>query len=90
MLVRGAGETFNLVVPMRRLHEFAKKHKLEWALDASLPCPTQEEIDKIPVEEDGVSSETLKEPSLSSPLIKDVIFMDKEHSLLWKNTLEIK
>lgn len=51
MLVRGAGEGFNLIVPVRRMQEWCKRHKLMWALDPKVPCPTLEELEKIAVED---------------------------------------
>jgi hypothetical protein len=53
MLVRGAGETFNLIVPVRRMQSWAKKVNIEWALDPNIPLPSQEDLDKIPVEDVG-------------------------------------
>lgn len=53
MLVRGAGETFNLVVPIRRMKKWAVEEKLEWAMDKDAPSPTLEEIEKINVENNG-------------------------------------
>ena len=50
MLVRGAGEGFNLIVPVRRMADYCKEHKIMWALDASLKMPSEEDIKKIPVE----------------------------------------
>ena len=50
MLVRGAGEGFNLVVPIRRMQDWAKKNDLLWALDVSKKTPTIEEIEEISVE----------------------------------------
>ena len=50
MLVRGAGEGFNLVVPVRRMKEYCESHKIMWALDTKVPMPTEEEIKKMPVE----------------------------------------
>ena len=50
MLVRGAGEGFNLIVPVRRMERWAKKHNIMWALDASVPMPSLEDIDELPVE----------------------------------------
>lgn len=70
MLVRGAGETFNLIVPIRRMHEFARKYKLEWALDNKVPLPSQEEIDKIVIEEDGTSD--TKSTSMAAGIKKPV------------------
>lgn len=53
MLVRGAGETFNLIVPIRRMNKWAKDEKITWALDQSIDAPSLEEIEKIPVEKLG-------------------------------------
>ena len=50
MLVRGAGEGFNLIVPVRRIIDYAEKHKIMWALDRSVAMPTEDELKKIPVE----------------------------------------
>jgi S1-C subfamily serine protease len=50
MLVRGAGEGFNLIVPVRRIKRFAEKHKIMWAIDPSLPAPPLDVIKKLPVE----------------------------------------
>ena len=40
MLVRGAGEGFNLIVPVRRMQDYCQKHKIMWALDKSAAMPT--------------------------------------------------
>lgn len=53
MLVRGAGETFNLIVPIRRMHKWAKTENLLWALNPSEKAPTLEEINKLPKEKMG-------------------------------------
>ena len=50
MLVRGAGEGFNLIVPVRRMQEYCEKHKIMWALDPKLPMPSGEELKKLPIE----------------------------------------
>jgi hypothetical protein len=50
MLVRGAGEGFNLIVPVRRMVEYCEKHKIMWALDAKVEMPTEEELKKMPIE----------------------------------------
>lgn len=50
MLVRGAGETFNLIVPVRRIRKWAEKENLTWAMDSSVKAPSLEEVDKISVE----------------------------------------
>jgi hypothetical protein len=61
MLVRGAGEGFNLIVPVRRMVEYCKKHKIMWALDAKVPMPTEEELDKMPIENTPKEKEEAKE-----------------------------
>jgi len=53
MIVRGAGETFNLIVPVRRMVAWAKKNKMMWALDSKVPMPTNAQLFKIPVEDVG-------------------------------------
>ena len=55
MLVRGAGEGFNLIVPVRRMRRWAKKAKVEWALDPRVKLPTEEERKKIPIEDIGAN-----------------------------------
>jgi len=50
MLVRGAGEGFNLIVPVRRMKGYCEKHKIMWALDAKVAMPTEEELKKMPIE----------------------------------------
>jgi hypothetical protein len=51
MLVRGSGETFNLIVPVRRMIKWAKKRDIEWAMDATKPVPTIEDIKRIEPED---------------------------------------
>ena len=53
MLVRGAGETFNLIVPIRRINKWAKSENIMWALDPSVEAPSLEEINKLPKEKMG-------------------------------------
>ena len=50
MLVRGAGEGFNLIVPVRRMKEYCEKHKIMWALDKDVAMPTDEELKKLPIQ----------------------------------------
>lgn len=54
MLVRGAGETFNLIVPVRRMREWAKKAGVEFAIDPSVEMPSDDDLKKIPVEDSGL------------------------------------
>lgn len=50
MIVRGAGEGFNLMVPVRRMKRWAKEHGIMWALDPREKTPTLKEIKNLPVE----------------------------------------
>ena len=50
MLVRGAGEGFNLIVPVRRMQDYCEKHKIMWALDPKLPMPSEDDLKEIPIE----------------------------------------
>jgi hypothetical protein len=50
MLVRGAGEGFNLIVPVRRMQGYCEKHKIMWALDPKIAMPTEEDLKKMPIE----------------------------------------
>ena len=53
MLVRGAGETFNLIVPVRRMAVWAEKNNIMWALDPKVKMPTDDEMSKISIEDAG-------------------------------------
>jgi hypothetical protein len=57
MLVRGAGEGFNLIVPVRRMVDYCEKHKIMWALDKSVAMPTEDELKKMPVEHEPKEKE---------------------------------
>ena len=50
MLVRGAGEGFNLIVPVRRMIDYCEKHKIMWALDRNVEMPSEEELKNMPIE----------------------------------------
>jgi len=55
LILRGAGETFNLMVPVRRMRAWAKSANIEWALDDKVALPSDEELKKLPVEDTGLS-----------------------------------
>lgn len=50
MLVRGAGEGFNLIVPVRRMKEYCEENKIMWALDSKVKMPTDGELKKMSIE----------------------------------------
>jgi len=51
MVVRGAGETFNLIVPQRRLAKWAKKVGIEFTVDDNIAVPCEEDLKKFPIED---------------------------------------
>jgi len=55
MIVRGAGEGFNLMVPVRRIERWAKEHRIMWALDPSIKPPSIPEILNLPIETSAVT-----------------------------------
>ena len=61
MLVRGAGEGFNLIVPIRRMVEYCEKNKIMWALDPKVKMPTEEELNKMPIENTPKEKEEAKD-----------------------------
>jgi S1-C subfamily serine protease len=61
MLTRGAGEQFNMIVPVRRMREWCKDKSLLWAIDETVPCPTLEEMKKFQVEDSAMEA-NLKAP----------------------------
>lgn len=64
MIVRGAGETFNLTVPMRRLQKWAQKVGMDFTLDPSIDVPSDEVLKSRPIEDNpkgGSRSEKVAE-----------------------------
>jgi S1-C subfamily serine protease len=80
MIVRGAGEGFNLMVPVRRMKRWAEKHGVMWALDPSIPAPTLDKIKTLPIEnvskEDGGSKKKKNFPSE----LKELPYLIKEYN----------
>lgn len=65
-LVRGAGETFNLFVPVRRIHEWAKTHHVEFIFDpkakpdfSKVKLEDKEPMPKKDPEVEGLGSRTM-------------------------------
>ena len=56
MIARGAGEGFNLMVPIRRMTAWAKENNILWALDPKLKMPTLKEIQEMSIEDSGFKS----------------------------------
>lgn len=53
MLVMGAGECFGLIVPVRRMQNWAKAVGVEFILDPTKAVPSDEELYKKPIEDGG-------------------------------------
>lgn len=45
---------FHWYVPVRRMRSWAQKMNVEWAMDASIPMPSAEELKAIPIEDIGL------------------------------------
>jgi len=60
MLVRGAGETFNLIVPIRRMRAYAEKEGILWAIDSDHPVPALKEITELSIEGGSSKNKTGK------------------------------
>ena len=73
MLVRGAGEGFNFIVPVRRMGQWSKKVKAEWALDPAVSAPSIEELLEQPIEDASFTPKEEKEENNKSLGIKFMI-----------------
>ena len=54
MIVRGAGEGFNLMVPVRRIIDWAEKNDIMWAVDPKEEMPSLDEILSMQIEDSGI------------------------------------
>lgn len=92
MITRGAGETFNLMVPMRRITKWAKDLNVSWLIDPSVPVPTMEEILELPIEKHigGAKQSRLAAGDQEDEEGKEFIFLDGEHAkeCWWKNIIK--
>tara|TARA_Y100000310_G_scaffold337116_1_gene423335 strand:+ start:1652 stop:2605 length:954 start_codon:yes stop_codon:yes gene_type:complete len=69
MLVRGAGETFNLIVPVRRMRTWAEENDILWAIDSDAEIPSLKDIVSLPIE-GGASKEQDDEKSVTEDSVK--------------------
>lgn len=84
MLVRGAGEQFNFVVPIRRMHAWAKEAKVEWALDRTITLPCADDLSKLPIEDAGSLPGGYDKASAASPHSADYEKANKQFPFLLK------
>lgn len=54
MIVRGAGEGFNLMVPVRRMIQWAEKNNIMWAIDPKEEMPSLDKILSMQIEDSGI------------------------------------
>lgn len=56
MIARGAGEGFNLMIPIRRMKAWATDNNILWAIDPSVKTPSVKDILKMPIESSGLKA----------------------------------
>jgi len=61
MLVRGAGEGFNLIVPIRRMVKYCEENKIMWALDKNVAMPSENDLKKMSIENAPKEKEETKD-----------------------------
>lgn len=54
MIARGAGEGFNLMIPIRRMYDWAADNNVLWALDPTVKTPPIKDILAMPIESSGL------------------------------------
>jgi len=82
MLVRGAGEGFNLIVPVRRMVEYCGKHKIMWALDKNVKMPSEDDLKKMPIENTPKEKEDAKKEEKKEAAEKAFPFMIRKITIL--------
>ncbi len=81
MLVRGAGETFTFMVPIRRMHKWATDQNVLWALDEQTEVPTLEHILGMPVEDPGTKkNRDSVQPDNSTDKTSFPFLLDLDHA----------
>jgi len=75
MLVRGAGEGFNFIVPIRRMYSWAEKSDILWALDTNEDVPSLSDILSLPVEGEANKKDEKGEEKSSDTEIDEFPFL---------------
>jgi S1-C subfamily serine protease len=60
MIARGAGEGFNLMIPIRRIKNWAKENNVLWAIDPTAKTPPVKEILSMSIESSGLKTAETK------------------------------
>jgi len=77
MLVRGAGETFNFIVPARRIYNWAERFEVQWLLDPSAKVPSLEEIYDINLENTPSTIRAFTKDAKAYPTLEHKLDSDK-------------
>jgi len=85
MLVRGAGETFNLIVPVRRMKTWAEENDVLWAIDDNAEMPSLKDVLDLPIEgnlskEKGDDEKSFTEDSKRFPILPTRLPNDKNRT----------
>jgi Trypsin-like peptidase domain len=77
MLTRGSGETWILIVPARRIIAWAKQAHVEWAYDDNVPFPSEEDLKKVVIEDNGVVFPASPQPTAAPKISKKLLLESK-------------
>ena len=55
MVLQGTGQSMNFIAPSRRIIKWAKEANVEWAVDDRVALPSDTELKKLPIEDNGVT-----------------------------------
>lgn len=55
MICRGSGVGYNFMAPVRRIKVWAKDAGVAFAIDMNIPLPNDDELKKLPIEDNGVT-----------------------------------
>jgi len=86
MLTQGVTQLqgFNFIVPVRRIHTFARDAKMEWAINPAIEMPTLKEIEAIPVEDAGVApGDTSPVPVQGMPVFRPPFDISWVERFVW-------
>lgn len=68
LIVRGGESTFNFIVPVRRMHKWAKKMNIAFALDPKVKPPKLEDLKKISIDDGWINRDSsLKDSAPKKP-----------------------
>ena len=78
MIARGAGEGFNLMIPIRRIIRWSKEHNIMWAIDPSVKMPSLDYIESLPIENASPEEGQGKNKKSIQTINNDFPFLIKE------------